>query len=661
MLARLGLALVGLAALTPFLPARSLQDIAISAEGTTIGALLDRVAAREGISFRLSPPSIADQPLGLQGRARVPRARLLAWSRAVLAGSGYAMTPLDAEAGVYLVERREGSGFEAASARTLDPGELDACRGEESGRVVVTFPLRGITPADALRLLARFAIARPGAIVEGPDGRSVVVADAPAVAWRMGQVLRIADSGARGAPRRFGTLRLLHHDAGELGEALARLVAPVEGAAAATGPTVSFDRRSNAVLVAGTEDEVLGLVEIAALLDLEARRPEALFRTYRLRHVDAEELAASLRGAFGLDPERPDPEDGRDARDEPGSGGEEGAASPGRASGARPEPGRGRVDEADRRTARATPRRTGAGESPGGEDPPRIASLAEQNAIIVYGTRTQLEWIDAAVVDLDRPLVPLRVEVAILDLSDTDAETFGVEVADVGGGALGHLVSTAFGLSSYQGAGGDLRREPRLDLPGLVTGVLGGSVGLPLLLHAVKQTESSRLVTSLVTTVDELGHARIAAGRQIPTVERIGRSSRRDPAPGAPLGFDDLRTTERFNEYFGADMALDVSPLRYADDAVRLALRVDLEEFTADQTDPLAPPPRGARRLATEVTVPAGATVMIGRLQTSNRGRTRRSVPVLDGLPLIGDLLGSTTTSEERRLLVAFLTVSPLE
>ncbi|MFK5855708.1 MAG: type II secretion system protein GspD, partial [Bacteroidota bacterium] len=67
------------------------------------------------------------------------------------------------------------------------------------------------------------------------------------------------------------------------------------------------------------------------------------------------------------------------------------------------------------------------------------------------------------------------------------------------------------------------------------------------------------------------------------------------------------------------------------------------------------------RELSTEIAVQSGETVVMGGLITVNNGRSSAGVPILNKIPLIGNLFGSKSKSSDRTELIVLLTPTVID
>jgi type II secretory pathway component GspD/PulD (secretin) len=115
------------------------------------------------------------------------------------------------------------------------------------------------------------------------------------------------------------------------------------------------------------------------------------------------------------------------------------------------------------------------------------------------------------------------------------------------------------------------------------------------------------------------------------------------------------QTQENFREYVEAGITLDISPTISASRYLRLNINLEVSTFVGAVNGAI-PPPKLTRKLNTVVNVPDGDTMVIGGIITDNKGRTRRSLPWIGDIPVLGYLFSDTEDSQSKTTLYFFVT-----
>ncbi len=270
------------------------------------------------------------------------------------------------------------------------------------------------------------------------------------------------------------------------------------------------------------------------------------------------------------------------------------------------------------------------------------------NALLIRGPRSRIEEVVEIVKKLDIRKPQVLVEAAILELRHTDTLDLGVEVGAFD--AKKNLEDTTrpfgftnMGLSSVGLTETGLTRIPNVGSPGFVGGIFNGDGFLfPILVQAFQSKDNTNLLSmpSLLTNDNESATIRVM--RSIPYTQL------NQGAPGQV-------STQSFKAFENAPIELTISPHISSEDYLRLDITFIVEVFGAGGS-PGIPPPKTGRTIITSVTVPDGATVVIGGLTLDEQIDATNQVPILGDIPLLGALFRSTEKIHNKNTLFLFLT-----
>ena len=439
----------------------------------------------------------------------------------------------------------------------------------------------------------------------------------------------------------------------ELARALNELV---DDRDAVTAPRIAAERRSNSLIVHATAIDLEGILRLATMLDSRPDGGPDRLRVHRLRHALAEEMEAVLRDLFGLEPSGRESREGGDDRSNRFD--DDGVES-------RAGDDNDRDQDASRRRREEPSRRSSSTSGSIAEDEViRVVADVPSNAIVVLATDRRHTEIEALIRDLDRPRRSIFVEIAVVELTDRELEEIGIELsaADGAGRLFG---STAFGLSTLAneaaGSIADVMRLPDLAARGLTAGMMGPFSGVPLILRVFGEDMKSSLVSVSSILVDENRTGSLRLAREVATlrdtefVPRAVDDNFGNPTP-QPFNPNDISRTSEFDEYHAAETRFDVTPFLAKGDALRLEVSLVIQEFTGEQSNAMAPPPRSGRSVSTSVTLKNGETAFLGGLNVDRNVKTKQKVPLLGDLPVVGELFTSRRSESEESRLYVFAT-----
>lgn len=254
------------------------------------------------------------------------------------------------------------------------------------------------------------------------------------------------------------------------------------------------------------------------------------------------------------------------------------------------------------------------------------------NSLLVRATKSDFDLINAAVQQLDiRPLEVL-IEVLIAEVRRDRGFNFGVE---------GTLPETPVRGSSNTKVAGSMAG---LGLGDLVLRVMNlGSVDF----EAVLQTGVSRgdvsIISRPVVIAANNETAEIMVGSQRPFVQVSRSLPTQTPTRDQVIQYRDVGTR------------LSVRPTISQDGYVMLKVTQEVNAATSETE--FDAPVISTRSVETRLLVKDGQTVVLGGLTDRQRDRTRRGIPILSSIPLLGGLFGSS--SHRLSATELFLLITP--
>lgn len=252
------------------------------------------------------------------------------------------------------------------------------------------------------------------------------------------------------------------------------------------------------------------------------------------------------------------------------------------------------------------------------------------NSLLVRASERDFDVIRDAVDQLDiRPLQVL-IEVLIVEARHDRSFSFGADLfvppqsVDKGDG-------TAGGQTTGGGLGDLVIRLMNL-----------GRANIDATIRAAASRGDVEIVSRPVLLASNNQEARFLVGSQRPFVQ-VSRSLPTDsPQRDQVIQYRDVGTK------------LTVRPTINQDGYVSLLIQQEINQATSEvQFDA---PVISTREAVTRVLVRNGQTIVIGGLRDQQKDVTRRGVPILSGIPLIGGLFGSADRKANRTELYLFLT-----
>lgn len=245
---------------------------------------------------------------------------------------------------------------------------------------------------------------------------------------------------------------------------------------------------------------------------------------------------------------------------------------------------------------------------------------ARTNTLLLTDTSERLDQVASWLATLDRPTRQVVIETRLAAISRT-------HVRDLG--AKWKLARDA--LAGQTGLG-----VPGAEVAVISYGLLGmGSDRLDVELSALEANGHGEVIARPRLMTAELQKARIASGQQIPYQETTYSGA----------------TATRF---INAELSLEVTPFVAPDGQIQLDLQLSHDSAGEVQGN-------GARaidtnRLATQVRLRDGQTLVLGGIFRSQDTQTVRKVPGLGNIPIMGQLFRRQIARRDRQELLVFVT-----
>jgi len=501
------------------------------------------------------------------------------------------------------------------------------------------YRLENASPDEIVTVLNKFK-SKDGDITPYSAGRLLIITDTATQVRRLIRIIEEVDIGGSGQhmwiePVHHGTSADMAKRLNELFE----IGSPGGGAAAAAGAApgtaktpsglsrVVADDQSNSLIVVGTEDSYLKMLELLKRLDTQGTDAGHI-HVLALQHAIAEELSQTLTQMLA------------------GQAAKAGTAGSGSAGG---------MFEGD---VRVTPDKS-------------------TNSLIVTSSGRDYATFRLVVDKLDRSRRQVFIEAVIMDLGVSD--TLDLGVAFHGGHSFGGGPNDPFLLSGFQ-AGKSLAfpQDPSLlqgfaagvrgtDLPG-TQDLLGPGISIPafgVVLSAMAQSgRTNILATPHIIATDNVS-AEINIGENIPLQTNVGGASLGSLAGlGAAGGTAAAAALSplAFGGGFGynaprQDVGNKLKVTPHINESNQVRLEIDQESSAPGPAQgQLGAIPIVKRTANTTVVVADQQTVVIGGLMRDEMITAKEKVPILGDLPVLGALFRHSNTVKRKTNLLLILT-----
>ncbi|HEX5304875.1 MAG TPA: type II secretion system secretin GspD [Dyella sp.] len=275
----------------------------------------------------------------------------------------------------------------------------------------------------------------------------------------------------------------------------------------------------------------------------------------------------------------------------------------------------------------------------------RIGSVDANNQLLVRARPSQWSEIEDAIKRLDNVPLQVQIETRILEVSLTGNLQYGVQwyLQGLAGG-------TQNSDGSFTPGNPDNPRQGALGLGGNVYNAAKDALfysfvnsNLQVALHAMEASGNTKTLSapSMVVMNNQVAH--IQVGNRVPvntTSVNIGIGS----------------GVQNQVEYLDTGVILNVQPR--VNPGGLVYMNVGQQVSQVDRTAQLVNgnPTISQRELATQVAVQSGQTVLLGGLIQQDEGNNDSGVPLLNRIPVLGRLFGSTSRRHNRTELIVLIT-----
>lgn len=658
------------------------------AEGVPLRVLIDYVSQEFGVNI-VYDDQLASRQVTVKAPERLPRSALPALLESALKANGLAL--IDAE--------QKGWKRIVPLAQAARPAEAPFRRPEQqagpSAALTQVFRLNYVNPAELEKALKPF-LSGEGASAFSVEGQGLlVVTDYATNVGRIADLIRAIDQPSQQVGIEFIGVKFA--DASRLTQQLdqllrARIRAAGGGDRAAGAVEVTYDGRTNQVVVIAPKDRMDDARQIARELDVSVPTEQSPVRFYKLANATAGDVLATIRSLEGEGPESPTARPTRPSatgrrnntpsslypdsttgprlrsgemdrssdRNPSGSGANAAGtlARPGASlnpqgiaaplpptqfpSGAAPE--QGITSSLPRESSEGTtaPRLGGASALPNDLARARQAKVTADpntNSIIVVGPPDVQRLYEQLIRTLDKRRPQVLIEARIVTVDTTGNFQLGVELSKSNGADHRVITFSSFGLSDVDATTGRLALKPGLGFNGTLI--------------------SSDVADVVIRALESNTRARVSAAPRILVNDNsLGTLTSIVQFPYASVNASTTVATTSFGNYAEAGTQISVTPHISEEDYLQLEYVVSLSSFTGDpiaQGGTLLPPARKEDSVESTVTIPDGATIVVGGLNRRSTNETKDAVPLLGRIPILEYLFSNRTAGEQTSTLFVFL------
>ena len=254
------------------------------------------------------------------------------------------------------------------------------------------------------------------------------------------------------------------------------------------------------------------------------------------------------------------------------------------------------------------------------------------NSILVRSTGPDWEIIRQAIEAMDLRPLQVVIEVMIAEVQRKHELDIGISGTATRSPKGSTRVTDSASLSSSSPTDFILR---------LTT---GGSIKVDVALAALATRGTVRVLSRPILQAENNKEAKILVGEQRPFVQ-VFRSLPTEDA-----------VRDQIVQYRDVGTSLSILPTINPDGYVNLQVKQEVSNATSEAGPVAGSPVISTRELSTNLFVRDGQTAVLGGLVSRERDRARSGIPILSSIPFIGWLFGSTKNLDNNTELFLFLT-----
>lgn len=268
----------------------------------------------------------------------------------------------------------------------------------------------------------------------------------------------------------------------------------------------------------------------------------------------------------------------------------------------------------------------------------RVMADDLNNSLLIWSTRAEFEKIEATLKRLDLPPTQVLIEASIVEVTLNDELSYGLQWAFSGGTGGGYQ-----GFGQLGAGGAKLPTGSLTDTAakGFSYSLVNSAGQIRVALSALATKTTVKMISNPSLMVLDNHLAMMVVGNQIPVLSSITDSNI-------------TTTTTSTVQYRDTGVNLAVTPSANAGNLVTMQIDQTVTD-AAEGADPNRPTFL-QRQISSKVAVRSGESIVLGGLIKDSRTAGKGGVPLLQDLPLVGNLFGTNTNNGVRTELLVIIT-----
>ena len=266
----------------------------------------------------------------------------------------------------------------------------------------------------------------------------------------------------------------------------------------------------------------------------------------------------------------------------------------------------------------------------------RVVADDLNNSVLIWGTRAEFNKIEAALKRLDLPLTQVLIDASIIEVTLNDDLQYGLKWAFSGDARSGY--------SGIGNVGGLTSSAASTVSSGFTYALSNGAGTLKATISALAQKSLVKMLSNPSLMVLDNHTATMSVGDQVPVVSATIDTSTAGTS-----------TTNTF-QYKDTGVSLAVTPSVNSGNIVAMQIDQTVTDVVQDAASSTTQPRFLQRQIGSKVAVRSGESIVLGGLIKNNQTTSKNGVPLLQDLPLVGNLFAQNRTNGVRTELLVIIT-----
>ena len=285
-------------------------------------------------------------------------------------------------------------------------------------------------------------------------------------------------------------------------------------------------------------------------------------------------------------------------------------------------------------TTRTTGQQSGQGAVAANLGSIRVIADELNNSVLVWSTKSEFSKIEATLKRLDLPLTQVLIDASIIEVTLTDDLQYGLKWAFSGDARAGY--------SGIGNVGGLDTTATAALTNGFSYALRNGAGALKATISALAGKSLLKMLSNPSLMVLDNHTATITVGDQVPV-----QTATTNVITG-------VATNTNTYQYKDTGVNLSVTPSVNAGNIVSMQIDQTVTDVVTGSS--ATQPTFLQRQIGSKVAVRSGESIVLGGLIKNNETKIKNGVPLLQELPLVGNLFAQNTTKGTRTELLVIIT-----